>query len=132
MIRVEVIEQFTLKDYEKIKDSIKRKSIEVNGTLFIGDTFECDEDMVRYLTGRNELGKTVVKIIEVEPEKDNNTIEMEVSFDSKKAINKVNEIKNDGGTYEEAVKEVEKIIDETIKVKPKKKKSNKKQHLAVD
>lgn len=67
MIRVEVIEQFTLKDYEKIKDSIKRKSIDVKGTLFIGDTFECDEDMVKYLTGNNEQGKTVVKVIEVEP-----------------------------------------------------------------
>lgn len=69
MIRVEVIEQFTLKDYEKIKDNIKRKSIDVKGTLFIGDTFECDEDMVKYLTGNNEQGKTVVKVIEVEPEK---------------------------------------------------------------
>lgn len=67
MIRVEVIEQFTLKDFEKIKDSIKRKSIDVKGTLFIGDTFECDEDMVKYLTGNNEQGKTVVKVIEVEP-----------------------------------------------------------------
>lgn len=67
MIRVEVIEQFTLKDYEKIKDTIKRKSIDVKGTLFIGDTFECDEDIVKYLTGNNEQGKTVVKVIEVEP-----------------------------------------------------------------
>lgn len=69
MIKVEVIEQFTLKDYEKIKDSIKRKSIDVKGTLFVGDTFECDEDMVKYLTGSNEQGKIVVKVIEVEPEK---------------------------------------------------------------
>ncbi len=67
MIRVEVIEQFTLKDYENIKDSIKRKSIDVKGTLFVGDTFECDEDMVKYLTGNNEQGKTVIKVIEVEP-----------------------------------------------------------------
>ena len=70
MIRVEVIEQFTLKDYEKIKDSIKRKSIDIKGTLFVGDTFECDEEMCSYLMGKNELGKTVVKVIEVEPEKD--------------------------------------------------------------
>lgn len=69
MIRVEVIEQFNLKDYEKIKDTIKRKSIDIKGTLFVGDTFECDEDMVKYLTGGNELGKTVVKVIEVEPKK---------------------------------------------------------------
>lgn len=69
MIRVEVIEQFNFKDYDKIKDTIKRKSIDMKGTLFIGDTFECDEDMVKYLTGNNEQGKTVVKVIEVEPKK---------------------------------------------------------------
>lgn len=67
MIRVEVIEQFILKDFYKL-NNIKRKSIDVKGTLFIGDTFECDEDMVKYLTGNNEQGKTVVKVIEVEPE----------------------------------------------------------------
>lgn len=67
MIRVEVIEQFTLKDYENIKDSIKRKSVDVKGTLFVGDTFECDEDMVKYLTGDNKDKQVVVKVIEVEP-----------------------------------------------------------------
>lgn len=66
MIRCEAIEQFTLKDFDKLSN-IKRKSIEVKGTLFVGDTFECDEDMVKYLTGNNEQGKTVVKVIEVEP-----------------------------------------------------------------
>ena len=69
MIRVEVIEQFTLKDYEKIKDSIKRKSIDVQGTLFIGDTFECTKEMADYLMGNNKNGDVVVKVIEVEPEK---------------------------------------------------------------
>lgn len=48
--------------------------------------------------------------------KDNNTIEAKVSFDSKRAINKVKEIEENGGTYEEAIKEVEKIIDETAEV----------------
>ena len=67
MIRVEVVEQFTLKDFCKL-NNIKRKSIDIKGALFIGDTFECDEDMVKYLTGNNEQGKVVVKVIEVEPE----------------------------------------------------------------
>ena len=66
MIRCEVIEQFTLKDFEKLKN-IKRKSIEVKGTLFVGDTFECNKEMCDYLMGKNELSKTVVKVIEVEP-----------------------------------------------------------------
>ena len=47
---------------------------------------------------------------------DNNTIEAKVSFDSERAINKVKEIEQSGGTYEEAIKEVKKIIDETAKV----------------
>lgn len=68
MIKVEVIEQFTLKNYEKIKDSIKRKSIDTYGKLYVGDTFKCDKEMVSYLTGNNEEGKTVIKVIEVKPE----------------------------------------------------------------
>lgn len=105
MIRVEVIEQFTLKDYEKIKDSVKRKSIDVKGTLFVGDTFECDEDMVKYLTGNNEQGKTVVKVLEVIPEKE----EYEVD--------KVEEIYRN--------KNNEKVILEHEYIKPKKKTSKK-------
>ena len=67
MIKVEVIEEFTLKRFDELKN-IQRKSIEVKGRLFVGDTFECNEGMVKYLTGNNEQGKTVVKVIEVEPE----------------------------------------------------------------
>ena len=125
MIKCEVIENFTLEKFNELKNVqkvIKRKDNEFG----VRDTFECKQEMADYLTGNNPLNKTVVKVIEVIPEKDNNTIEMEVSFDSKKAINKVKEIAKNGGTYEEAVKEVEKIIDETVKVKPKNKKSSKK------
>ena len=125
MIKCEVIENFTLEDYKKLKN-VEKVQKRKDNEFGIKDTFECDKDMAEYLTGKNDINKTVVKIIEVIPEKDNNTIEMEVSFDSKKAINKIKEIEKNGGTYEEAVKEVEKIIDETAKVKPKKKKSSKK------
>lgn len=106
MIKVEVIEQFTLKDYEKIKDSIKRKSIDIKGTLFVGDTFECDKEMCDYLMGKNEQGKVVIKVIEVEPEKE----EYEVV--------KVEE------TYRN--KNNEKVILEHEYIKPKKKKPSKK------
>lgn len=67
MIKVETIEKFNLKDFDKIK-IIKRKNLDAKGTLYVGDIFECDENMAKYLTGNNVLGKTVVKIIEVEPE----------------------------------------------------------------
>lgn len=68
MIKVEVIEKFTLKDFNELKN-IKRKSVEKEGTLYVGDTFECSEDMAKYLTGDNALKKAVVKVIEIAPQK---------------------------------------------------------------
>ena len=68
MIKCEVIERFDLKDFNKLKN-IQRKATDVEGELFVGDTFECDEDMAKYLLGDNILKKTVVKVIEVEPKK---------------------------------------------------------------
>ena len=76
MIKVETIEEFTLKDFDKLKN-IKRFNEEKNkeGCLFVGDTFECDENMAKYLTGNNKLNKIVVKVIEVIPEKFKTTFE---------------------------------------------------------
>ena len=66
MVKVEVIENFTLKDFDKLKN-IVRFDKDKKGTLFIKDTFECDEKMARYLTGDNIFKKVVVKIIEINP-----------------------------------------------------------------
>ena len=68
MIKCEVISRFDLRDFDKLKN-IKRKSIELKGSLFVGDIFECDKEMADYLTGNNALNKVVVKVIEVIPEK---------------------------------------------------------------
>ena len=67
MIKVEVIEGFTLGDYKLLKN-VTRRGAEKEGQLFIGDTFECDEAMVKYLTGENRYKKPYVKVIEVLPE----------------------------------------------------------------
>lgn len=96
MIKCEVIEQFNLKDFYKL-NNIKRKSIDIKGTLFIGDSFECDEGMVKYLTGNNEQGKTVVKVIEVEPYEakivDANKVEVKViEKPKKKKSSKINRL----------------------------------------
>ena len=64
MVRCEVIEKFDLKDFDKLKN-IKRVARDDYGKLYVGDTFECDEDMAKYLTGSNPLNKEVVKVIEV-------------------------------------------------------------------
>ena len=68
MIRVEVIKEFTLGDFYKIKDSIKRKSKSNENYLYVGDTFICDKEMMGYLTGNNAYKTAFVKVIEVIPE----------------------------------------------------------------
>lgn len=72
MIRCEVIENFTLKDFKKLKN-IVRKGQDLEGHLYKEDTFECDEDMAKYLTGENAKKKVVVKIIEVKPKEEKTT-----------------------------------------------------------
>ena len=69
MIKVEVIEKFSLKEFNKIQN-VKRTSVDEKGKLFVGDTFECDEEMAKYLLGDNPLKRAVVKIIEVEPKEE--------------------------------------------------------------
>ena len=86
MIKCEVIEKFNLKDFAKLKN-IKRVAKNVEGKLFVGDTFECDETMADYLTGNNVLKKAVVKIIEVakkEPTKEAKIVEEIIEEQPKK------------------------------------------------
>lgn len=69
MIKCEVINKdFTLSRFDELKN-IERKAKEEKGKLFIGDTFECSEDLYNYLNGGNDQALTVVKIIEVIPKK---------------------------------------------------------------
>lgn len=70
MIKVEAIDEFSLKDFDKI-ENVERANATKNkeGLLFIGDKFECDKDMLDYLIGNNTYNKAFVRIIEVIPEK---------------------------------------------------------------
>lgn len=76
MVKVEVIEGFTLGDYDKLQN-IVRKGQEKHGELFVGDVFECDDFMATYLTGGNKLNKVVVKVIEVLPKEKPIKVEQE-------------------------------------------------------
>lgn len=67
MIKVRTINPFTLKDYNKLSNVEKLFNREPN-VFDIGDTFECDEEMAQYLTGKNEKGLVVVEIVEVIPD----------------------------------------------------------------
>lgn len=68
MIKCEVTEKFTLSKFEELSN-IVRKNGGSRGALFVGDVFECNEEMADYLTGNNPKHTAVVKIIEVIPEK---------------------------------------------------------------
>ena len=68
MIKCEVIEDVSLREFAKLTN-IVRKARNVQGKLFVGDTFECTENMADYLTGNNPLNKAVVKVIEIEQPK---------------------------------------------------------------
>lgn len=66
MYKVEVIEYFTLKDFDKIKNIVRSDELNTDkvGKLFVGDTFECDEEMKNYIGGKNHLNKCFIKVLE--------------------------------------------------------------------
>ena len=68
MIKLEAIEGFTLERFDELQN-IQRKSVDSKGRIYVGDIFECPQDLADYLLGANPIGRAVVKVIEVEPEK---------------------------------------------------------------
>lgn len=107
MIKVEVIEDFRYKDFDKIEDLERGTSKNAKDYLYITDTFVCTKEMSDYLLGDNPIKRAVVKVVEVIPEK-------------KEAVKEetINE------ELERKVKEQEEKITEVLP-KPKKKKSKK-------
>lgn len=130
MIKVEVTEGFTLKDFGLLKN-IVRKKVDKEGELFVGDTFECDENMAKYLTGNNSLGKVVVRVIEILPKEKPIKLQLE---DIETAIKEITEEEVQekeklakGGIIEGKAKIAPEIGEVIIPItKPKKKKSSKK------
>lgn len=67
MIKLKAIKQFSLERYNELKN-IKRNTTGQEGQLYVNDTFECNEDIAKYLLGDNRLKQKVVEIIEIVPE----------------------------------------------------------------
>lgn len=109
MIKVEVIENFTLADYKKLKNVKKVIARKENG-FGVGDTFECDEEMVDYLTGNNAFKKEVVKIIEVTPKK-------EIEEETKDEIEAIIEYTNEKVEPKAVIKKTQKKKKTTKKSK---------------
>ena len=66
MIKLEVIEGFTLGRFNELKN-VQRKGADTKDLLNPGDTFECEKELADYLLGNNRYQKPYVKIIEVIP-----------------------------------------------------------------
>lgn len=107
MIKVEVIEDFRYKDFDKIEGLERGTSKNAKDYLYISDTFVCTKEMSDYLLGDNPINRAVVKVVEVIPEKKEVKVEETISEE-----------------LERKVKEQEEKIAETLP-KPKKKKSKK-------
>lgn len=136
-INVEVIENFNLKAFDKL-ENIKRAGEDIEGKLFVGDTFDCDEDMYDYLMGNNSLNKAVIKKIKIKEIKDEvseeqvqavaNAIVEEAEEQNKKVEEIVNEIVEESKeeipilTEEELKEGAEEQAKMLIEEKPKKKK----------
>ena len=115
MIKCEVVKEFTLSRFDELKN-INRKRIDTKGKLYVGDTFECNKEMVDYLMGNNKDKQVVVKVIEVEPKKIK-----DISPKDTKA-----ESENIKPLNEEKLEEVKKQIEEHIQVSKNKNKKHKK------
>lgn len=67
MVKVEVTDTFTLKDYEKV-EIISKKGFKPD-EFTKGDILKCDDEMAKYLDGENALKKSFIKVLEVIPAK---------------------------------------------------------------
>ena len=65
MIKLKAIQDFTLKDYKKLKNIQSKKTDRENNKVYNQDIFECDEKMARYLLGENNQNIKVVEVIEI-------------------------------------------------------------------
>lgn len=91
MIRCEVIKKFTLKEFEKLKD-VEKVGNRSKDEFDVKDTFKCEKEMADYLMGENPFNETVIKILEVEPEKEVKiNLETEVTLDKEKVLETLKE-----------------------------------------
>ena len=70
MIKCKVIKEFTYMPISRFQElkNIKRVGRNTLGKLYIGDTFECSNEIAEYLSGKNNSKTKVARIIEVCPD----------------------------------------------------------------
>lgn len=65
MKKCEVKEYFTLKKFDELKNLVRadENNNAKNGELYVGDTFDCTEEMCNYLNGDNKYNKSYIDVI---------------------------------------------------------------------
>ena len=67
MIKVKALQDFTLEKFDDIQNIKRASARNKYGNIYLGDIFECNDKMAKYLTGDNDQKITVVKVLELEP-----------------------------------------------------------------
>ena len=81
MVKCEVLKDFTLERFDELKNLVRKNvNKKEKGKLYLGDTFDCTEDMARYLSGENSKKEIVIKLLEVIPEKEKTIKAEEIPF----------------------------------------------------
>lgn len=68
MIKLKAKQDFTLKDYKKLKNIESTKTEREENKVYQNDVFECNEKTARYLLGENDQKLIVAELLEVEYE----------------------------------------------------------------
>lgn len=71
MIKLRAKQDFTLKDYKKLKNIESKHEEREKNTVYKDDMFECDEKMAKYLLGDNDLKVVVAELVELDKKNGN-------------------------------------------------------------
>ena len=63
-MKLKAIKEFTLKRFDELRDLKRNTNFAENKRIYVGDIFECDEELAEYLLGNNPLKEKVVEVIE--------------------------------------------------------------------
>ena len=84
MVKVKVIENFHLGRFNELQNIQRVSSKNSPNYLYVGDVFECTEEMAEYLTKTNSAQRAFIEIIEVIPEKQEEVKQVEIKQEETK------------------------------------------------
>lgn len=129
MKKCEVKEYFTLKKFDELENLVRadENNNAKDGELFVGDTFDCTEEMADYLTGNNDSKLVVVRIIgEIEDNENNEDEENDDKPLEENGDENIEQETNEEPKEEEIIEEKTEEVEEPKEEKKENKKTSKK------